>query len=84
MEISSQMFIIENVAVKFAFFCAVGHSMKSLGKIKDTVSPDQCCGSGSGIWYLFAPPDPGSGIVFFWIPDPAITSESLKHFFYFE
>jgi hypothetical protein len=29
----------------------------------------------------FCPPDPGSGIGFFRIPDPTITSESLKHFF---
>ncbi len=34
---------------------------------------------GSGI---FLPP--GSGIGFFRIPDPTITSASLKHFFYFE
>ncbi len=48
--------------------------------------PTQCCGSGSGIRYLFALRirDPGSGIGFFRIPDPTITSESLKHFFYFE
>ncbi len=32
----------------------------------------------------FCPPDPGSGIGFFRIPDPTITSESLKNFFYFE
>ncbi len=37
---------------------------------------DQCCGSGT-----FLPP--GSGIGFFRIPDPTITSESLKHFFLF-
>jgi hypothetical protein len=29
----------------------------------------QCCGSGSGIRCLFDP-GPGSGIGFFWIPDP--------------
>jgi hypothetical protein len=31
----------------------------------------------------FCPPDPGSGIGFFRIPDPTIISESLKHFFIF-
>jgi hypothetical protein len=41
---------------------------------------------GSG---TFLPPGSGirdleSGIGFFWIPDPTIISESLKHFFYFE
>ncbi len=68
------------------FLLYLDSTSKRIVREKHPTGLFQCCGSGSRIRdpVPFCPPDPGSGIGFFRIPDPTIISESLKHFFYFE